>query len=195
MDILYEQCRRGGQKLATPSAGCSAKRPTAESLDDGQEPQGMGRRSFLVDKSNQLRDKLWDAYTHSGGKRGWLTEFVRSQYPFYDVGSDLFRTEYRRCNTLIQVVKQLKAKERKVSEVGATCSSYKSASVCVPSPVPPGKRRRRGRPGRRPLCEELREELFAWFVDTIENVQGRINSRIMLMQAEIIASGSAKHRT
>ena len=46
--------------------------------------------------------------------------------------------------------------------------------------------RRRKRAGRKFLCPELRDELFAFFVDTIENVKGRLDSVILMVQAEII---------
>ena len=64
---------------------------------------------------------------------------------------------------------------------GVTISGQKDGSK---NKVAPGRRRRRA--GRRFLCPELRDELFAFFVDTIENVKGRLDSVILMVQAEII---------
>ena len=36
------------------------------------------------------------------------------------------------------------------------------------------------------MCEELDEELFAWFVDTIQNVQGRLPAFLILEAANVI---------
>ncbi len=193
MDILYEQCRRDDRPRAhrphsaarprcraasaPPTISRAARPPTVESPVDGQSP-GSGRRSFLIDKTNALREELREAHRHSEGKRGWLTKFVRRKYPLYDVESGAFRLEYRRCSSLFR------NDTKKAGEVGPTSSSYKSQPKDA---VPPAKRRRRGRPGRPTMCQELREELFQWFVDTIDNVKGRIDSRIVLMQAEILA--------
>ena len=47
---------------------------------------------------------------------------------------------------------------------------------------------RAGAPGRTALCPQIREELFAWFIDTIENVKGRIASHMLLEQATTIAA-------
>ena len=56
-------------------------------------------------------------------------------------------------------------------------------------PTPPSKRRRvLGAGGLGVMkCPAIGEELFAWFVDTIENVKGRLPACLLLLQAQIIA--------
>ena len=53
--------------------------------------------------------------------------------------------------------------------------------------IEPNKRRRRNFKRPKFMNEVMREELFAWFVDSIENVKGRIPSFLLLAQAGIIA--------
>ena len=53
--------------------------------------------------------------------------------------------------------------------------------------LPKGRRRARGG-GRIRAAPELGEELWHWFVDRINTVQARINSKLLLAQAEAIKS-------
>jgi len=54
--------------------------------------------------------------------------------------------------------------------------------------VQPHLRRRRGNPGRMPMNPILRQELFCWFIDTVNFVKARITSNLLLLQARIIIS-------
>ncbi|MCP4242166.1 MAG: hypothetical protein GY772_16545 [bacterium] len=52
--------------------------------------------------------------------------------------------------------------------------------------MPPARRKRKFGGGRRVKAAAVGEELFAWFVDTISNVKGRIPSSMLLQQAQVI---------
>ena len=100
---------------------------------------------------------------------------VRDDNPFLSKKDPRFEIERNRYCQLAN------KKEKPGVHGGVTISGQKEGSK---NKVASGRRRRRG--GRRHLCPELRDELFAFFVDTIENVKGRLDSVILMVQAEII---------
>ncbi len=51
--------------------------------------------------------------------------------------------------------------------------------------------RRSGKPGRRVLAEIVREELYAWLIDTLRNIKGRITGGAMLAQVCVVHLGES----
>ena len=87
--------------------------------------------------------------------------------------------------------KEYKAPSHETGTARLTPHGRNDNGTCFPTT----KRSRRtrqwggGGPGRT-KCEELDEELFAWFVDSIQNVKGRIPSFLLLDAAQTFAEDS-----
>ena len=115
---------------------------------------------------------------------GWLRDFVKAEFPETATQEAAFKKDYKRCLTLSSLMlKLMKGKP------GRTALEKRKEWEETWKKL--GKRdgryhKRRGKPGKTFYCPEVREELFAWFVDTIENVKGRISSHVILHEAETI---------
>ena len=108
----------------------------------------------------------------------------------------VFQREQKRLNKITRTLNKaiagkagLSPKEK--SKIWLTASRKVTESRGAQEQATNQTRRRGGKPGRTCLCPQIREELFAWFVDTLENVKGRIHSHMLLQQAETIAADFA----
>ena len=175
MDILYNACRK--ITSCPPSRGGGRELVAEISIEETPKKK---RRSFLLDDSEAIRDKIRDAKANRGNNRKWLHDLVRKDFPHLDLRGERFELEHSRYTNWCRKQSKDVARPNTSSTAPAAIGGRKNQ-------VHAANRRRNGLPGPSPRCLELREELFAWFVDTIDNVPGRIASVILLCQAAVIA--------
>ena len=172
MDLLYQAWRFGKH---APPIPIPERRPANSGLIDCTPVKR--RRSFLNNNTAGLASTL---AAEVNRPRGWLKQFCYREYPHLD--GSAWRAEYERCRRIVR------AGAESVSEQPVATTTSDSAPNRRRNQVRPPVRRRKGVPGRTFLSPEIREELFQWFVDTINFVRGRINSSMLAQQAGVIAT-------
>ena len=148
-------------------------------MSDLLTTQGRIAREYLVAKRLS---------TDPSVNRNWAQTWAREQHP-------------ERCQTrvseasFLRWVRRLAAKltgvePRVLGDVAGTrCGSALDVGVCSRAVQPKERRRRHGAGGPGVVrCPEIGAELFAWFVDSINNIKGRIPSFLLLD----VANGLAK---
>lgn len=183
----------------TPSVASSRKQAANIVVDETTEPaprQSKSRRSFL----NKDKDALLEAvltheaqvkaeYGHT--PRGWLRDFVISRNPGIENNKIRLHAEIKRCTkTKTGHLTRQRKKEANVAMMDVSLYGGRGGrdDLAGKRKVAPHLRRRRGDPGRVPMNPILRQELFCWFVDTVNFTKARITSSLLLLQAQIIIS-------
>ena len=175
MHALYQVTRRiaGG---STPNGVNNIPFPHQEAHRQANlsaRPPRTHQTQLIVDKlAMGLRAAA--AKADAEGRKTWITEFCHRDFPDCKGDGKKLALQKKRVWSAM--------KEASSKDVGslARCAS-KSLALAL------SKRKRKNYKSPRFVNEVVREELFAWFVDSIDNVRGRIPSFIILAQAEIIA--------
>ena len=182
--------RKGGE--ASGNASSSASSP------------GLRRRrsELTLSRMRQLGERYLMEYAATTARRmrGWASSWVARECPEFCT-SAAERKRFLRCvRRWARKVKEggfdpagapladgLIIEERTASSQGHTASSSHDTRACTTS-VPPSKRRRcwgAGGLGKMKM-PEVGHELLSWFVDTLQNIKGRLPSCVLLTQARII---------
>jgi hypothetical protein len=110
---------------------------------------------------------------------GWLTEFTRREFP----------------NTT-RTVASLAAERKHVQRAISSYEKSQKKGIVYEDSQTHGSgssRRRRGLPGRTRMAKEVEDELFDWFVNTINNVKGRIPGSVLIAEATCMAEDIINH--
>ena len=167
------------QPRRTPPA--VAKAAASDASDAEEPPRGIkrSRRSFSMEEQKGLglravafRDTFFAKHRTL---RGWIGAFI-SDAPMDDIEKRKRLTEVR---SAVRTLKKHGKKEPSKSGVGFMASR---------STVKPSKRKRAYGAGRPHVLLELKEELWHWFVDTLNNSKARIDCQMILEQAQLIYS-------
>lgn len=141
------------------------------------------RRERLLVDTARLGRAFLQARDNLGQKnnKSWALQWAKQHFPDQAGDEKAIQSLLRLCRRAAAKV-DLAPGENKVSPVmrGAGTSG-----VCTTS-VRPSHRKRGFGAGRPRLQPEVGEELFTWFVDTIENIHGRIPAFLALHQAQLI---------
>ena len=158
----------------------------------GFEPSRPARRreQDLLSTKLHIGRRFLVARRLQADHAGWAISWAREEFPERCCGSNGFdrdRTEsfLRKARNYSKMVVSKEAS----SQVVPRGSGQGVAGVCTQA-VPFSKRRRvhgAGGPGAMKAMV-IADELFVWFVDTIDNIKGRLPSAILLNIARIIAN-------
>jgi hypothetical protein len=110
---------------------------------------------------------------------GWLTDFLRNEFPHLVGQSSALATERKHVQRAMKSYQDT----AKTGTVLDDSRQHGSSS----------SRRRRGLPGRARMAKEVEDELFDWFVNTINNVKGRIPGSILIAEATCMAEDVTNH--
>jgi len=133
------------------------------------------RRSFMLTDEHKMGERAIAARAAASGRR-WIDKFVQTEFPESQtdqklLGANKFRV-YKAMRTINAEDKSTAIKQ---------CASRSLA-------VQNGRRRRHSSETSKFANPCIREELFAWFLDTLQNVKCRLSAFIILSQAHLIAS-------
>ena len=138
------------------------------------------KRSFNLREHHDLGTEareFRDSYVAQvGHNRGWIQSFV------FDRWGLVSATDMK------ALVTQVKCAARAAARHGPEALSGGQRGRCALvwcSEVPASNRRRVKGGGRKPLSEDLGDELFAWFVHRLHTVKGRINSQLLIAQGNL----------
>ena len=197
-DLLQEVASALSQDASVASA------LSQDALSQGDErPRKVARRSVLLTLQHEVgvRYGIAKAVALASKQRNWATEWALKTYP------DMCRTKKAREKFLKNARRWCKNQRRgaygrrdgvsvEVADLAASSpgaggfelshrSGQGSGSVRVKF-----SRRRRGAGAGGPGIMKMAcvgEELFCWFVDTLNNVKGRLPSALLLQKAQMIA--------
>ena len=113
-------------------------------------------------------------------RKGWLKKFIARIVPPTDkVG---YQAKYNLARRLRKDANRTSAEQpRHTAQMGRGEAGYADSSVRH------SKRKRKRGGGNKSISPALNDELWNWFVDTVQNVKGRIPSEMLLAQAEVLA--------
>lgn len=194
-DALYLATRG----LTVPVASSIVAQAASIVIDEPDEEaprKKKSRRSYLnKDKANLLNALLAHEAQlradYGSLPRGWLRDFVISRTRGIEDNKLELQKEIKRYANLKnrQLAPQRKAQTNpSMMDVTLFGGSGGRGDLAGKRKVQPHLRRRRGNPGRIPMNPILRQELFCWFIDTVNFVKARITSNLLLLQARIIIS-------
>ncbi|MCP4242949.1 MAG: hypothetical protein GY772_20545, partial [bacterium] len=151
----------------------------AEGAEPARPPKRRRRavlRSAVQDVTRQYLAARREGL--SEGRRGWAMEWARDAHPHLD---------RRQLQSVLRACRR-QARLQGASSQAELGRAARGAGVMgvAKGQVPPARRKRKFGGGRRVKAAAVGEELFAWFVDTISNVKGRIPSSMLLQQAQVI---------
>ena len=118
----------------------------------------------------------------------WAQRWVVSRFP------DLAR-DTKALDSMLRCCRRAAAKLHQASSQGRQGRAARGAGrsgVCTRQ-VPPSQRKRSFGGGRRRKAPAVGEELWTWFVDTVDQVKGRLPSFLLLDQARLIADDLKRH--
>ncbi len=145
------------------------RQPTA--IEDGIKQR---RTAQLIVKKRALGNRATEAKRAATEGRYWITKFCHKEFPDC-------RGDDKKLGQAKKRVWSAMSQARKVDVDDVSRCASKSCSV------EPRKRFRMNFTSPRFVNEVIREELFAWFIDSINNVRGRLPSFIILAQAVLLA--------
>ena len=143
--------------------------------------QKQRRRSW--NKQDQMTvgeaaEKARAAYAREHGVvRGWLNSFLQNNFDIPSLDSRVARAARNEVRSA-----------RRAYIRGLNFSSQQKGvrRACYTSVVTAKARRRNRGAGRRPKAQELHEELWHWFVDRLDKCPARINTNLLIAQAEVL---------
>ena len=194
-DALYLAAR----DLAVPVASSTVAQAANIVIDEPAEEaprKKKSRRSYLnKDKDNLLKVLLAHEAQlradYSCLPRGWLRDFVISRNHGIENNKSRLEMEIKRHANIKNKHLARQRKEQanlSMMDLSLFGGSGGRADLAGKRKVQPHLRRRRGDPGRTPMNPILRQELFCWFIDTVNFLKARITSAMLLVQAQIIIS-------
>ena len=175
-------------RISAPSQGPPSARPASYKpemlLSEARE---IGR-SWL-----RARECAFAART-----RRWVAEWAMAEYPQHCQTADLMAAFARRARRYGRLADEgvygaaAPAGEGELPARGGQLRPAPSqgSQGCATTMVKPCKRRRMVGSGGVGVMKQmsLAEELFAWFVDTLQNIKGRLVACMLIQQANLIAS-------
>ena len=181
-----------GTLLATALAVVRGSNQRHALVDRGERTSKINRNSDLVSVQEDIGRKYIVARTTATVK-DWARQWALREFPSRcSTDKDLrrFLQNARRCAERVQ---SLGAKQ---AEPGNVAPGRGVHGVCTHQ-VPLSKRRRRFGAGGPGLMKHpcIAEELFDWFVDSLQNVKGRMPSFLLLQQAKLVGRDLQEHWT
>ena len=180
--------------LARPAGTLPVRTPpwdVALALSHGQREGAKRRRmsDLLTTKDRIAREYLVAKRlsTQSPGRGNWAQTWARKQHPerchSRTAEASFLRQVRRRANGLAGV-----EPSSGDGPAGRRVGCALDVGVCTRAVQPKVRRRRQGAGGPGVVrCPEIGAELFAWFVDSIRNIVGRIPSFLLLHVAHGLA--------
>ena len=179
-----------GRRGAASSQGLAlshevVRRQTIDDMlvDTQARKEKRKRTTDLLSVKEDIGRKFLVAKRLSEGKQGWAQEWARGQFPQRCTSDQEMRNFLRKAR---KYANRLGAKAGERTDVLRRSSGQGVAGICTTA-VPHSSRKRRhggGAPGCM-KCPEIGDELYAWFVDTINNVKGRMPSSLLLEKARV----------
>ena len=183
---------RSSQRSQRPAEAESASE--SETLDEKDDPEESRpcdavavkkrRRSHGLVATEQLAVQVLEAKEAARDESGkprrrWLQKFIASRVPATDNGE--YQRQYDLARRLLKKeTRESKEQPRSGALRGRTSTGYAETNV------PHSKRKRKRGGGNKSLSAAVNDELWHWFVDTVQNVKGRIPSQVLLAQAELL---------
>ena len=177
MDSFALAVRKRGNR-DDARAGTSLVQPLPQELALARGAK-RGRRSFLVLDTKSLGERLkayrkaWLSARGCKRAKGWIDAYMKEECPDI-IGATRAREKQR--------LKKLEGKERRLS------AALSQPASKVLTKVQASRRKRMGVPGRCFILPELHQELWNFFVDTIDNVKGRLPAWYLLAKARQITA-------
>ena len=171
-----------GSALAASQAKHCAAALMASSAD---QSRAQKRRYDLLTTKETIGRQYAVARRLAGGQRGYLSAWAKRHYPDRTATELNLQCFLRKARGYAREYTGPLAASQAVRRSGG----QGVAGVCT-STMPHSKRKRLyggGGPGAM-KCMALVEELFSWFVDTIETVKGRLPSCLILRVAQSMAN-------
>lgn len=168
--------------------GVSGPRGVADMLATAARPQ-MKREQDLLSTKELIGRRYLVAKRLRGELHGWAASWAQDEFPERCCGSTGF--EPSRLNNFLRKARKyahMLGGKQASSQVAARAPGPGVSGVCTQA-VPFSKRRRvhgAGGPGAMKGMM-ISDELFWWFVDTIDNIRGRLPSALLLEVARLIA--------
>ena len=179
-----------GRRGAASSQGLApsqtfVRRPTVDDMlvDTPAHKAKRKRTADLLSVKQDIGRKFLVAKRLSDGQKGWAIDWVRREFPERCTSDPEMHNFLRKARSYAS---RLGAKACERTDVLRRSSGQGVAGICSRS-VPHSFRKRRhggGAPGCM-KCPEIGDELYAWFVDTINNVRGRMPSLLLLEKARV----------
>ena len=183
------------------------RRSLAQALVDygrtAEAPRKRKRSSDLLCDKDEIGRRFLVARRLANGCYGWSTSWAREHYPDRCSTQDAMKSflrqarRYAKCVEGVSASSQAVVKASSRAVVKASSQAFPSrrassqalvAASCTPALAHSKRRRKHGGGGPGTMkSPELGEELFAWFVDSISNVKGRLPSGLLLSVARGIA--------
>ena len=179
---------RSPQRESEPQAAEDSARGEEEGSEEERPCDAVAvkkrRRSNGLMDTEELRVKVLDsmeaARNESGTlTKGWLRKFMVTLVPPTE------KLEYQRKYDLARRLIKEGLKERKEQPRSGAQKGQRAAGYAE-SNVRHSKRKRKRGGGNQSLASAVNDELWHWFVDTVQNVKGRLPSQILLAQAEVL---------
>ena len=195
---FYQACRepalqssRQAAKQSDRTLRAERPRPQQESAHESDGPATKKqRRSFLASKTTDLGKRAHEYKLSRNGPHGevcgtWLREFCDEEWPDC---KDLKVMAANKKHTQ----RAHATYEKNVKVGGSVFARDVNRSLRMSAPARALNKekiqssRRFGQPGSRYWTPCVREELYCWFIDSIQNVKGRITGSVMLAQARVL---------
>ena len=198
------QRKRSLEALLREAASALSQDASAALSQGDEQPRKVARRSVLLSSQHEIGVRYGIAKTMAiaTGLRNWATDWALKEYP--DMCStkkarDQFLKNARRwaknarqgvygCRDGVSIAENVDAADLAASSQGLYerhRSGQGTGSVRVKF-----SRRRRGAGAGGPGIMKMQcvaEELFTWFVDTLNNITGRLPSALLLQKAQMVA--------
>ena len=184
-DALYASCRG---LTCTFVDACGSARHVVPERYGHEAIQTIRKRSQTIADSDAVGRRC-EEYAQSvqtvDGKRRrcWFSRFVELESRVNKIETVRFKAAAARIRRYWNKYLARKRGEIPVAEQRATNGLEKTGAR---------HRRRVTGGGRKPLAPALRQGLFEWFVDSLQNVRGRIASFLILAQASVIKQDLAE---
>ena len=169
MPSVRSSTRRQPSQLAQEMAAA-----VSDMAQESSERQPRRRRNYLLDAKASLGERAVSAHRQyaamHANTQGWLKAFIREEYSTTPEDPDY----HERTLEVQAAMKHAK----KHGDTPRTCDAIHGVRASMRKRLP-GAGRPRG-------YIALMEELWHWFVDRISNIKGRITSKMILSQVEVI---------
>ena len=176
--------RCAGKLVRCDSSSSTVTQMLAES-QAALEGKVRKRQSFLLSDKETLAREYLVARRLSEQSRGWASEWALQNHSHRFRGRVEMQRFLKSVRRWASIHGTAKASSHGLRRVGGALGM----GAC--KPVLSASKRRRlhgaGGPGKM-KCPEIADELFAWFVDSIKNIKGRIPSSLLLLVARSLAS-------
>ena len=194
-DALFRALAPGGLAKRSDYL-CERRKSVSDMLALSQaaaRPEKMERSSLLITAKDDLARQFLAARRMAGNRRGWAKSWALQHHADRCRGPEALQMFLQNVRRYARDL-QKQGQRQGVDTPGSTSQGLRrwggvlGVGVCTTA-LPQSKRRRRqgaGGPGT-VKCPEIGAEMFAWFVDSIKNVRGRLPSFILLDVARALS--------